>query len=159
MKKLFCVILAVLMLTACGVPGATTPGGPAESAGGAQTDPPEVLQKAPELHLLCTKESFTALSGNYSWDYDLGNGKRSGVIACGMHPLDAQIEHVTLTAGGSEVRLKFVCTPDTITVRCWSADCLGNIDAPSESVPVEDGVIALLPGDYIYEVSAQWSSQ
>ena len=49
----------------------------------------DALTAPPELTVTNAQDASVAVSsGSYDWNYALGNGERSGAIACGAHPLD-----------------------------------------------------------------------
>ena len=78
--------------------------------------------------------SITAMGGSYDWDYDLGNGQRSGAIACGAHPLDETSRDITpvlempFTVSAAyfyTVTLDFGDnSPDSVSLRCWPSDAV-----------------------------------
>ena len=56
----------------------------------------DVLTAPPELSVTNAQDaSVTVSSGSYDWNYALGNGERSGAIACGAHPLDENCRDIT----------------------------------------------------------------
>ena len=88
--------------------------------------------------------SITAMGGSYDWDYDLGNGQRSGAIACGAHPLDEICRDMTpilempVAVSASfhyTVTLDFGdCAPDSVILRCWNEQCWGDTEAKPEKL-------------------------
>ena len=151
---LFCAVMA-LALTGCG-------------AKPAPTEPPELTVANAQ------GASITAMGGSYDWDYDLGNGQRSGAIACGMHPLDETLRDSTpalempIAVSASfyyTVTLDFGdCAPDSVTLRYWNEQCWGDTQATAEKLTVQrqdDGTYTaeLVPSVGIFEVDAQWDAE
>lgn len=126
-----------------------------------------VLKSPPTLTVMCGEESIEALLGTYSWSWFSRNGKTGeGTEACGFSPLERK-EHIpcmTLTSGDADTLtayLQFGTAPDEISVRCWGEECWGQTDAEGEDIEVEYGadfIINLKNGNYIYEITAKWSS-
>lgn len=56
----------------------------------------DALTAPPELTVTNAQDASVAVSsGSYDWNYALGNGERSGAIACGAHPLDENCRDIT----------------------------------------------------------------
>lgn len=154
MKRCVMILALLLCLSGCGGP---------EQAIASSVQAPELsaeqgtaLDQPPELMVSDGQQEMRAMSGPYTW------GKEGmQAIACGMHPLDASLRADTpkLETETGMVTLTFSPMPDSITACCWSEDNWGNIFAPSEAVTVEDGILTLKSGGYIYQVTAGWSSQ
>ncbi len=76
-------------------------------------------------------------------------------IACGLHPQDEVGSREKYEICDEWVNLYFDVLPDEFTVRCWPYG--ENMDA-QPVVAVMDGMcLQLLPGSYVYEVSAKWN--
>ena len=118
--------------------------------------------------------SITAMGGSYDWDYDLGNGQRSGAIACGAHPLDEMYRDSTpalempiaLSASSYyTVTLDFGdCAPDSVILRCWSEQCWGDTEAKPEKLFAErqdNGAytVELIPSIGVFAVDASWDAE
>ena len=118
--------------------------------------------------------SITAMGGSYDWDYDLGNGQRSGAIACGAHPLDEMYRDSTpalempiaLSASSYyTVTLDFGgYAPQSVSLRFWNEQCWGDTQAKAEKLTVQrqdDGTYTaeLFPSVGIFEVDAQWDAE
>ena len=158
MKRLTSLLLCAVMALALAGCGAKS----------APTEPPELTVTNAQ------GASITAHSGSYDWDYDLGNGQRSGAIACGAHPLDEICRDMTpilempVAVSASfyyTVTLDFGdCAPDSITLRYWNEQCWGDTEAKPEKLSVQrqdDGTYTaeLLPSVGIFEVDAQWDTE
>ena len=118
--------------------------------------------------------SITAMGGSYDWDYDLGNGQRSGAIACGAHPLDEICRDMTpilempVAVSASfhyTVTLDFGdCAPDSVILRCWSEQCWGDTEAKPEKLFAErqdNGAytVELIPSIGVFAVDASWDAE
>ena len=151
---LFCALMA-LALAGCG-------------AKSAPTEPPELTVTNAQ------GASITAMGGSYDWDYDLGNGQRSGAIACGAHPLDEMYRDstpalempVALSASSYyTVTLDFGdCAPDSVILRCWSEQCWGDTEAKPEKLFAErqdNGAytVELIPSIGVFAVDASWDAE
>ena len=140
---------------------ATPDASPEEAAGTAPS--PSSLSGPPEMTVTCGGAAYTALSGNYQWESDNGDGTMSRVIACGTHVLDFPYEErgsAIARDGNDSVTLSFGAEPERVKARCWSGEALGDADSYEANfltVPVTDGVIQL-PGDggWVFEVTAFW---
>ena len=117
---------------------------------------------------------ITAMGGSYDWDYDAGGGQRTGVVACGMHPLDEALRDstpalempVALSASSHyTVTLDFgKYAPDSVAVRFWNEQCWGDTEAKAETMAAErldDGTyrIELIPSIGIFAVDASWDAE
>ena len=158
------------------------PGPEAEPAVTGGEDPvpqPEdsIVAKPPTLMIYCGEASTEALRGGYSWDVLQKDGTMLSEIADSMHTLDCQeymdplhfIPSVYSSLEPYRATLQFSTVPDAVSVRCWSGDSWGNYEADSEeiqvrilevdaSVPMDEQVLVTLkPGNFIYEVKAEWN--
>ena len=151
---LFCAVMA-LALAGCGAKSA-----PAE--------PPELTVANAQ------GASITAMGGSYDWDYDLGNGQRSGAIACGAHPLDEICRDMTpilempVAVSASfhyTVTLDFGdCAPDSVSLRFWNEQCWGDTEAKPEKLFAErqdNGAytVELIPSIGVFAVDASWDAE
>lgn len=134
----------------------------------------DVLTAPPELSATNAQDaSVTVSSGSYDWNYALGNGERSGAIACGAHPLDESCRDITpvlempIAVSASYfyvVTLDFGdCAPDSVSLRYWSETCWGDTEAQSETISAErqdDGTYTaeLIPSVGIFAVDAAWNT-
>ena len=158
MKRLLSLFLCAVMALALAGCGAKS----------APTEPPELTVTNAQ------GASITAHSGSYDWDYDLGNGQRSGAIACGAHPLDEICRDMTpilempVAVSASfhyTVTLSFGdCAPDSVILRCWNEQCWGDTQATAEKLTVQrqdDGTytVELIPSIGVFAVDASWDAE
>ena len=134
-----------------------------------------VLREAPDLYVTVDEISIEAMKGTLDWTYKEEDGKAVTLNADSSHPLSLK-EHMpcialvpTVTAYTYPIRaahLQFGASPnkfspDSISVRRWTAESWGDPEAESTSVTVdnENGniYIPLENGDCIYEISAEWN--
>ena len=134
-----------------------------------------VPAEPPELSVTNAQGArITAMGGSYDWDYDAGGGQRTGVVACGMHPLDEALRDstpalempVALSASSHyTVTLDFgKYAPDSAAVRFWNEQCWGDTEAKAETMAAErldDGTyrIELIPSIGIFAVDASWDAE
>lgn len=126
-----------------------------------------LLTSAPEIilsdSLSSTFNEFKVQSGNYIWNYSVGN-EMAGEEACGFHPLDTQLEKadkLKLSAyqNMEEVSYLFSCVvqPDRVTVREWDIAKLGDTEAEADAeIVYEDAVLLKLKPDKVYQLVAVW---
>ena len=134
----------------------------------------DVLTAPPELTVTNAQDAaVTVSSGSYDWDYAIGNGERTGAIACGAHPLDEICRDITpvlempvlLSATFHYVvTLDFgAVAPDSVSLRYWSDACWGDTEAQAETLSAErqdDGTytVELIPSVGIFAVDASWDT-
>ena len=98
--------------------------------------------------------SMTAESGNFTLRAILEDGAVAESIACGAHPLQANLEPTSVSE--ETVALDWAIVPDRVTVRCWSRDA----DITEEGYEVSIlGIRTMMPvfAEYqIYEITASW---
>ena len=158
MKRLISLLLCAVMALALAGCGAKS----------APVEPPELTVANAQ------GASITAMGGSYDWDYDLGNGQRSGAIACGAHPLDEICRDMTpilempVAVSASfhyTVTLDFGdCAPDSVILRCWSEQCWGDTEAKPEKLFAErqdNGAytVELIPSIGVFAVDASWDAE
>ncbi len=151
---LFCAVMA-LALAGCG-------------AKSAPTEPPELTVTNAQ------GASITAMGGSYDWDYDLGNGQRSGAIACGAHPLDEICRDMTpILEMPVAVSASFHYTvtldfggyaPQSVSLRFWNEQCWGDTEAKPEKLFAErqdNGAytVELIPSIGVFAVDASWDAE
>jgi hypothetical protein len=157
MKILRRIILLILVLSLAGCHMKTDP---EESTGGltmAPADEPEICRTPPVLTLMHDRGSTEALLGTYSWNYHKGDGSWAGIEADAMHPLDCQDSLLPIGTEKLYAELSFAVEPDSVSIRCWHDSQWGNYDAQAEAVAHYGNVFELMPGGYIYEVTATWA--
>ena len=118
--------------------------------------------------------SITAMGGSYDWDYDLGNGQRSGAIACGAHPLDEICRDMTpILEMPVAVSASFHYTvtldfggyaPQSVSLRFWNEQCWGDTEAKPEKLFAErqdNGAytVELIPSIGVFAVDASWDAE
>ncbi len=130
----------------------------------------------PMLQIRCGDREAPAVRTVCAWKRrkNLGDGGKSLVLTDGPHPLQMLDEEgrVSLTPlpvpPGSGIELGFRRTPDELTVRCWSEeaaravfedpDLFSAYEEQALELTVTEGRIAPPgPGNYIFEVRAEWS--
>ncbi len=134
-----------------------------------------VLRHPPELYIVTDETSIEAMKGTLTWTYKEEDGKAVTLNADSTHPLSMK-EHMPCVALVPTVmshtypirsaRLQFGASPNefmpnSVSVRCWTAESWGDPGAEGRSVNVdhENGniYIPLENGDYIYEITAKWN--
>ena len=133
------------------------------------------LREPPVLYVTAEDTEITAMKGTLTWTYHEDEGKAVTLNADSSHPLSLK-EHMpcialvpTVTSYTYPIRaahLQFGASPnkfspDSISVRRWTAESWGDTEAESENVTIENEngniYIPLENGDYIYEISAEWN--
>lgn len=125
------------------------------------------MTSAPDLYLAdslsSTLEAFPVMSGNYTWNWE-EDGRMQGVVACGFHPLQIDLEKaVPLKLPRYNQMEEVPCSvrtavmPETLTVREWDVSQAGRTETaePVETVYQDIGLINL-KGGRIYEIVAEW---
>ena len=119
------------------------------------------LAQAPEHPLPLTiqwnGESITVESSNYTVTTQNPDGTAETTIACGAHPLDANLEPHQVNS--TQVTLLWAQMPDEITVLCWMDGGNGETGAGSASVAVNAGILTLSEDGQIYEITARWGEE
>ena len=116
--------------------------------------------------LSSTYNLFEVSSGNYSWNVEMDDGKMTGGIACGMHPLD-EAEHAKLKLPQYQkmdtvvYMVGIAIAPDRLIVRKWDAADMGNTDAEELSVVTfyEPILLLNLEAGRVYELTAIWEEK
>lgn len=103
--------------------------------------------------------SVEAVRGTYSWMYDTGNGRWTGVEADSAHPLQSQEFLIPLETASNTVTLSFDVQPQDVTVQCWRDVLFGNADASGEHIPIDGNTLELKGGGYVYEICANWTGE
>ncbi|MBQ8893763.1 MAG: hypothetical protein IJ043_05065 [Clostridia bacterium] len=137
MKKLLPVLVLLLTLTSCALPG--------------------IPDHPPALSVTLAEGSHTTGTGSYYWDYrsDLWGGT-TGVIADGIHPLDGKDTVPHLETAGTTAALSFNIRPDQLSAECWSDVHWGNTETASSLVALNGNQLPLRYGGYIYRIHASW---
>lgn len=117
----------------------------------------------PTLFVVANEETFRFQSGNYSWTSPVQpDGTQTSVIACGIHPLDAEPtdENFILLEPEGTMEFWFYVEPKTVTCRCWEERFWGK---PEEGEPscyaleIDNNTITPLGNErYVYELDADW---
>ncbi len=131
------------------------------------------LSQPPILSVITPDGSIKASMGTSSWFYPVEDGLEGATCYDSSHPMSegfidvmprlSNDDYYDIT-GGVEVKLSFdfYRVPDTVTVRRWSIELLGQdgIDGFSESVELFDKTLFRInqTGTFIYEVTAIWNT-
>lgn len=126
-------------------------------------EPPAIILADP---LSSTFALFEVSSGNYSWNFETEDGEMCGVIACGMHPLDAA-DHLKLklpqyqNMDAVTYMIRTAVAPDRLVVRKWDAADMGKADAEELStVTFYEPILLLeLEAGKVYEFTAVWEEK
>lgn len=119
-----------------------------------------VLDSPPILDVISDNTLCTAILGTYSWERRNNDGTTTSTEADSAHPLECKDVLVQLDTTEETALLRFQTKPDEIlSVRCWSDDYWNDPAADSEAVNINGDKIELKRGGYIYEVTAQWSTE
>ena len=167
MKKLLAITLAAILIfsmAACqstgqiSCPAADEPN--QINAPGSNGASKPTSAEPPELKILdSTCLGIVANKGTYSWMSDNGDGTWKGVEADSSHPLEWQKFLVPMTTSDDTVELYFDVQPQEISVRCWSDEYWGKVDAEEENVTLSENTLEIKDGGYIYEVIAKWTGE
>ena len=165
MKRLLSILFAVILIfsmTACQSSGQISC--PADNepekvnAPGSNGASKPTSTEPPELKILdSTCLGIVANKGTYSWTYDNGDGTWMGVEADSSHPLEWQEFLVPMTTSDDTVELHFDVQPQEISIRCWSDEYWGKVEAEEENVMFSENTLKVKDGGYIYEVVAKWT--
>ena len=145
MKKIMVLLGCCLVLTGCASYTAS------QAAEGTVTEPPVLTVRAGET-------AVEADQGSLTWEYDWGKDSSSKESVTTSHPLERQEFIPTLTTAETAAELSFSEECDSFTVRCWPDAYWDQPETAAEEAAAEENVLTLLPGGYVYEVTAQWSS-
>lgn len=103
------------------------------------------------------EDAITAEAGNFTLREVLEDGAVAESIACGAHPLQANLEPAAVSE--ETVALDWAVAPDRVTVRCWSKDA----DITEEGYTISIlGIRTMMPvfAEYqIYEITAVWDEE
>ena len=145
MKKIMVLLGCCLVLTGCASYTAS------QAAEGTVTAPPVLTVRAGET-------AVEADQGSLTWEYDWGKDSSSKESVTTSHPLERQEFIPTLTTAETAAELSFSEECDSFTVRCWPDAYWDQPETEAEEAAVEGDTLKLIPGGYVYEVTAQWSS-
>lgn len=110
------------------------------------------LDSPPELTVQCGGEEVHVMSCGFTWVTEYG-------ILCADAPAPLQMkEQMTKLETVEETAvLQFEAAPDELCVHAWDDNCTPECDGLSQTVAIRDrGEVELLPGGYLYEVTAKW---
>lgn len=114
------------------------------------------LKAPPDLTVQCGGEKIKTSSPGFTWVNTMPTGERAQLIACGPHPSQMKENLTALETTEETATLVFEYAPKEKYVYAWPDDCTPECDCASIPVPVKGGVIELLPGGHLYEVTASW---
>ena len=127
--------------------------------------PPELILTDP---LSGKFNEFSITSGNYSWNYQSDKGIFGGetvnLVACGMHPLQIDVETAKplyVPAYNQMERPSFTIScpvmPDRILLTGWSRMALGNTEASAERTDTYEAPYMIeLEAGMVYGLTAVW---
>lgn len=119
-----------------------------------------ILEEPPALTIVSDETAMGALLGTYSWQEINPDGTSTTTEADSAHPLDCEDLLLPFETAEMTATLNFTESPDAIlSVRCWSDEHWSDPSANSETVAVNGNTIELKAGGYIYEITAQWSTE
>ena len=116
----------------------------------------EPLSGPPELKVIWDGGEQAARTGNYSWEGPAVNGQNMAVIACGAHPLDNIDNREFTQVKGEWLELFFPVEPDSITIRRWPGEDMGNTEAQGTRKELDGGYLAMEEGEWVYQIVAKW---
>lgn len=129
-----------------------------------QDSPPALELVALDVDAQLTQE---LLSGNYSWNYEIGDGMMTSGEACGPSPLDEafyknQTRNILRYIEqqkqmGIKYEAVFSVMPDSLVVEEWSIDCLGTQAEAERTTYDEPPFMFEFDQDRIYQVTAFWN--
>lgn len=119
-----------------------------------------IMEEPPVLAVISDNTCFDALTGSYSWQKRNADGTTTSFDADSAHPLNREeLLFIKFESTEQVAVLDFPKRPDRIlSVKCWSDENLGDLDAESENVDIDGNEIMLKPGGYIYEIKAEWDA-
>ncbi len=142
-------------------------------------DGKKVIKEPPALIVVSNEQSIEALKGTSSWIHEGNGGLSEAVMSDSSHPLVLKDSFPVLDLLPSYfsfgdplgASLQFnakgivpICEipPDDIQIRCWEEKYWGKTDAKSEDISINQVngnlFFQLKDGNYVYEVTATWSS-
>lgn len=117
-----------------------------------------ILEEPPSLAVVSDNTSAGAVLGSYSWQKKNADGTSSGISSDRAQP-PTRAELPPLETPEATAELRFTEAPDRVSeVRCWRAEDWGEANTESEPVSVSGGTLTLHPGDYVYEITAEWDT-
>lgn len=140
-------LLTALVLTGCGC----RPMRLAETEPQSTSVLPAAELSLPTLTVEQGNHRCEAMICSYNWNIDNGDGTGSGICVDAVHPLTIADTLPLLEAETPEATLIFPETPETIMACCWE-----KTDEDFQSIAVDGSAIQLLPGTYVYQVTACW---
>lgn len=117
-----------------------------------------ISEEPPSLTIVSDQTACGALRGTYSWQKRNIDGTAAMTEADSPHPLDCKDLLPLLETTEGTATLRFSWEPGAVSVRCWSDEHWENTTAESEDVDVDENVMTLKPGAYIYEITAEWNT-
>ena len=117
------------------------------------------VTEPPRLVVVQAHEMIEAAIGNTEWDWELADGTRSHIVACGSTMYENRDRLNVLKLEADEalfVNLQFGTDPNKVTVTCWNLD---EENPEPEIIEAEDVLwsVDLKDGNYAYEIKAEWT--
>ena len=117
------------------------------------------VTEPPRLVVVQAHEMIEAAIGNTEWDWELADGTRSHIVACGSTMYENRDRLNVLKLEADEalfVDLQFGTDPNKVTVTCWNLD---EENPEPETIEAEDVLwsVDLKDGNYVYEIKAEWT--
>ena len=123
-----------------------------------QLDPEELLYP-PELTVTVGNQTLSPGYGGPGWSaYDEHGNIIGGYVPEMVHTLECfKLGKEDLVTAEHSAELEFQFDPDEYTVICWPEENIGDVHAQEIACDLNDHVLTLNKGGYIYQVKAKWT--
>ncbi len=119
-----------------------------------------VLDEPPVLSMQSGGTCFGTLPGSYAWQRKNPDGTYTETESDSPHPLECRDLLLPFETAEPTASFEFALEPDAIlSVRCWNDTHWSDPAAKSGEVCYTGDGLTLKPGGYIYEVTANWSTE